>query len=650
MVSTSIVIVGAATHVLAWLLPAYKEGKDAVPPRIMVRGWEAFWFALWSNWPSKDDPFSEWYWNILNRSSAVSNFILAGTLLDVFLNAGHPHPIVRTALFLCAVLNIHWLLGPAADLRVGYYLWVCSFFLIAGGLATTGGVVATWTSMERFLESSLIVISAAAVLAGIYVAWMHLVSRTEPATENPELRQSEDTVAELKRRLVELSDKQLEQGNRIAELKRGEDTKRMESQPVPISPRYEGLAAKLIGHTWLVLTYAVLCVVLLYILQVWANMTILFVTAELPALILTTAVLRNDDGLLFRVPFTWAATALIVWGCYHASRNGAFSIPNELVAFAVTCVVICWFARAIMGTVAEYNTTVDENTKAVSQLLSAWGATLQVTTISLLLIQPILLPVLKATTIGVPLVASLTAIKLTSPWTWFPMGLLLLGLFLHVALLFKTDPYIPNNFEDVLADKGLLIEAVRLPIWLCNVMGGFIKHFLRLLRDSVGVFFERWVGRLILILLGLTLPTILLALAHWAILEAMSYIIVYLSPNGNTLGNAVLTLVVVHALVLLGLCLFVISPPLLKLEITPTASSRIRAVMESFWRVDWRPAANSVGRSFSLYGSLVLAVPLAAILPGRSSLGAFSITYSLIIAIFLLVQGSSRRNPKERTG
>lgn len=198
MISRLLVIVGAVSYVLAWLLLAKKFKVDFLGESTVhtFRGWEAFWFALMSEWPDKGDPPSEWTGFLLTRASALSNFILAGALLDVFLNADHPHPFLRRTLFVCAVLNTFWLLNAdRAELRIGYYLWAGSFFLIAAGLATTGGVAASWTSTGRFFESALIVISAGLVLAGLF-AWMHLVSRTGAyATEDPEHPQYQDTFA-----------------------------------------------------------------------------------------------------------------------------------------------------------------------------------------------------------------------------------------------------------------------------------------------------------------------------------------------------------------------------------------------------------------------------------------------------------------------
>ena len=154
MTSMSLVIIGAFIYVLAWLLPA----------GVGYRGWEAFWSELSSRWPSKGSLFSEWYFYLHFKLTALSNFILAGTLLDVFLNADHPHPILRIALFVCAVLNTIYLVHGSL-LRIGYYLWAGSFFLIAFGLPT---------SEERFFELALIVISEIAIFAGIYMAWMVL--------------------------------------------------------------------------------------------------------------------------------------------------------------------------------------------------------------------------------------------------------------------------------------------------------------------------------------------------------------------------------------------------------------------------------------------------------------------------------------------
>ena len=139
MTSRSLVIVGTITHVLAWFLPAIVIDNGDVFGSTTVRGWEAFRFALLSAFEFPEDlKVSRISSNILATASALSNLALAGTFVDVLLNAGHPHPAIRAALFVCAVLNTQWLfrawLSREFDLRVGYYLWAGSFFVIAIGL------------------------------------------------------------------------------------------------------------------------------------------------------------------------------------------------------------------------------------------------------------------------------------------------------------------------------------------------------------------------------------------------------------------------------------------------------------------------------------------------------------------------------------
>jgi signal transduction histidine kinase len=90
-------------------------------------------------------------------------------------------------MFVCAVLNTHFLRirkghgDLSGHLRIGYYLWAGSFFLIAAGLAKSGGSAAPWTSTTRFFESALTAISATAVLAGVSLGWMLLRSFWEGA-------------------------------------------------------------------------------------------------------------------------------------------------------------------------------------------------------------------------------------------------------------------------------------------------------------------------------------------------------------------------------------------------------------------------------------------------------------------------------------
>jgi hypothetical protein len=186
-------IVGAFIYVLAWLLPALKHKFDflGISSVDTYYGWNAFLFTLTSKLPDKDSSFLEWYAYFITKGSALSNFIMTGTLLDVFLNTGYLHPAIQTALFACAVLNTIWLFGEnVRDLRIGYYLWVGSFFLIAAALATRSKDVVSWASFKP----ELIAISVTAAFVGIFVASMQFKTRTQASvSKDPKFQRYQNT-------------------------------------------------------------------------------------------------------------------------------------------------------------------------------------------------------------------------------------------------------------------------------------------------------------------------------------------------------------------------------------------------------------------------------------------------------------------------
>ena len=126
MKSRAIVIVGTVLYVLAWFVPVHNSLPSSVLP-----GWEAFTTALWPYGSS--DP---WYAGLHFVASAVSNFFLVGALVLVFVARRSPPRFLRAIIVASAVLNTHWfvLSESRSDLRIGYYLWAGSFFLIATGL------------------------------------------------------------------------------------------------------------------------------------------------------------------------------------------------------------------------------------------------------------------------------------------------------------------------------------------------------------------------------------------------------------------------------------------------------------------------------------------------------------------------------------
>ena len=118
-------IAAAIANVLGWVLPAIDK----------YRGWEAFRVALSPLWPYEQFHIPGTNVVILSVASALTN-ALFWVIVFMVLRA----PSLRRArlcLWLAAgatLLDLHWqttLRENAADLRVGYFVWVVSFALLA---------------------------------------------------------------------------------------------------------------------------------------------------------------------------------------------------------------------------------------------------------------------------------------------------------------------------------------------------------------------------------------------------------------------------------------------------------------------------------------------------------------------------------------
>ena len=122
----ALVLVGTALYVVAWLVSVHKDGQSSMLP-----GWEAFALALWP-YGSSD----AWYTGVHIIASAMTNFFLVGALVLVYVVRRSPPRVLRGILIASSVLNTHWFVfGELREgLRIGYYFWAGSFFLVATGL------------------------------------------------------------------------------------------------------------------------------------------------------------------------------------------------------------------------------------------------------------------------------------------------------------------------------------------------------------------------------------------------------------------------------------------------------------------------------------------------------------------------------------
>jgi hypothetical protein len=115
-------LAAAVANLLGYLLPAAMN----------VRGWEAFVLALSPLWSFDDFAAEPAWFLILIVASALTNALFIA-LAGLLWRGRKPHAVLWAA-GASTLLNLHWVVTLGADrryLETGYFLWICSFALLA---------------------------------------------------------------------------------------------------------------------------------------------------------------------------------------------------------------------------------------------------------------------------------------------------------------------------------------------------------------------------------------------------------------------------------------------------------------------------------------------------------------------------------------
>jgi hypothetical protein len=119
-------ICAIVANILGWALPVMDD----------YRGAHAFRVALSPIWPYEEFHIPGGYLVWLSVASALTNLLFAGFAVYLWPKIARGMARSRLAVFAlgaAALLNLHWTFtmeDSAADLAVGYYVWVSSFVLL----------------------------------------------------------------------------------------------------------------------------------------------------------------------------------------------------------------------------------------------------------------------------------------------------------------------------------------------------------------------------------------------------------------------------------------------------------------------------------------------------------------------------------------
>jgi hypothetical protein len=122
-------ILAIVAHALGWALPVIDDEQR------VYRGVHAFRVALTPLWPYEQFHMPAGYMTWLSIASALTNvvFVVMAAYLWPYVARATGSRLGVFVLGAAALLNLHWTVtmqGNAADLAIGYYVWVASFVLL----------------------------------------------------------------------------------------------------------------------------------------------------------------------------------------------------------------------------------------------------------------------------------------------------------------------------------------------------------------------------------------------------------------------------------------------------------------------------------------------------------------------------------------
>lgn len=403
---------------------------------------------------------------------------------------------------------------------------------------------------------------------------------------------------------------------------------------------FPDLATDLMQHTWLALLYTVLCVAVIYTLGRLATSLSIFVAIQVPTVAAVSAATFRSRHAFPRVPFVWLVTAVLILTFFSEVGDRSWTPAAFAVAAATLVAYSVW--RAILGTGREYGQRKDALglPATIAVLIASWGATVQIAVLASLSIRGEMLDLLCATGIGNLLIESLTLITLTSPTAWFPSGIILLGVITLVAIRFAADPYRPRDFDEILSEPSsdavaVLFNILRFPTWMVMIILGFLAHFAKHLWLALGFFMNDYLGRFLFLIFTIVLPILGLSLSHWCCWIVADTVRDYLGTANHSIPATVAVFLAIHTFALTALSLYAVSAGPLLMRIEPGFLKLAAHAVLAYASHEVLLAANAIGRVFSLFGILFVALPVAALLPGSPRFGPFSITYSVIVILAL---------------
>lgn len=415
---------------------------------------------------------------------------------------------------------------------------------------------------------------------------------------------------------------------------------------------YRNLTTALMKNGWAAVSYIVFTTFIIYSLGSNTNLITIFVAIQIPTILASTFVTSPNPNLAYRLPFNWILTAILAIAVYSAINDVALDQDTaaNTIGVILWLFTFYWIALAIRWTLQTRRKIQEYQGFSLLKLgldmLATWGATLQIAFFISVAMLPYLESLASSGALGSLLVGFLEIILSISLLQFLPLGLVLFSLLMLVSLRLTAFPYKLKRLESLLARVEnetirAFALAVLLPIWLVQLILGFMLHLSTLFLKELKEFLEDFLARFTFVFLGLILGPSLLYLGHFSLLIAIEYAMN--SPSNFSLSvenlfslqvfSGIPGFLVAHTYILLGLLAYVIVAAPLSARYKGQSIQNLLTELKKDFKTEGFEAVTVIGHSFALFGLVPFAIVVAAfLLPGGKEIDSFSFYYGLIIA------------------
>jgi len=117
-------LAAVVANLWGWLGPVVQDN----------RGWQAFRVALSPLWPYEQFRIQPGLLLVLSVASALTNVLFVGLAVWLTFTEERRAKVILWIAAAATLLNLHWPISmgeESAQLESGYFVWVCSFVLLA---------------------------------------------------------------------------------------------------------------------------------------------------------------------------------------------------------------------------------------------------------------------------------------------------------------------------------------------------------------------------------------------------------------------------------------------------------------------------------------------------------------------------------------